>query len=327
MGSSTSSPASNDDGTPQDVWEAVKDKNLSGQVFLVTGAYSGLGAATTKALLSTKATVIVVGRSPTAQADFVEALEKQGYDGSLIDGGRTMDLGDLGSVRDFAKYVNEKYDKIQCLICNAGVMNTPCGTTRDGFEIQMGTIVIGHFLLAKILAKKTARQVWLSSAGHLIKLGTAPPGGWDAKEAPRINLDIIKNVEGPYDGWHRYQQSKLGDILLAKQFAKEFPPMEACSVHPGVVKTNLGKHLSFMDIWRFVYNAIVNYSSAEKPVSPEVGARTQVMCATVDKINNNGSYYAFGREETVLLAECAKNAEDAKKLYYYCDDVTKEFQK
>jgi NAD(P)-dependent dehydrogenase (short-subunit alcohol dehydrogenase family) len=325
MGSSLSSSSASD-GTPQSAWEAVQGKDLTGQVFVVTGAYAGLGAATTKALLSVKATVIVAGRNPKAQEDFVQALEKE-YDPSLIDGSQTMDLGDLSSVRDFSKYVDQKYAKIQCLICNAGVMNTPRGVTKDGFETQMGTNVIGHFLLAKLLAKKTARQVWLSSAGHLIQLGTAPPGGWDTNKAPRINLEIIQNIDdGPYDGWHRYQQSKLGDILLAKQFAKEFPNMKACSVHPGVVQTNLGKHLSFMDIWRFVYNAIVNYSKAEKPVPPEVGARTQVMCATMDNIEN-GAYYAFGKKETLLLAESAKNTEDAKKLYDYCDEVTRGFQK
>lgn len=319
------STQSKSDGTPQSAWEAVEGKDLTGQVFVVTGAYSGLGAATAKALLHAKATVVVAGRNPTAQAEFVQELEKK-YDAELIDGTTTLDLGDLSSVRDFAKYLDSKYPKIQCLINNAGVMNTPAGLTKDGFEVQMGTNVIGHFLLAKLLSNKTERQVWLSSAGHLIKLGTAPPGGWDVKEAPRINLDIIKNVEDPYDGWHRYQQSKLGDILLAKQFPKEFPKLQACAVHPGVVQTNLGKHLSVMDMLRFVYKLIVDYSNAEKPVTPEVGARTQVMCAVMEKVEDGG-YYAFGKQEMVHLSDAAKNEEDAKKLYDFCDQVTKEFQK
>lgn len=177
MGSVWSSSASESvsDGTPQNFWQAIEGKDLTGKVYIVTGAYSGLGAASVKALLQAKATVVVAGRNPKAQADFVNGLvqqqpsakykNKNSYDSSLIDGSKTMDLGDLASVRDFAVYVNNTYPKIYCLINIAGVMNTPFGTTKDGFEIQMGTNVIGHFLLSKILAPKTERQVWLSSRG------------------------------------------------------------------------------------------------------------------------------------------------------------------
>lgn len=124
---------------------------------------------------------------------------------------------------------------------------------------------------------------------------------------------------------HGYQQSKLGDILLARQFPKEFPNLEACSVHPGVVQTNLGQHLSFMDIWRFVYKMILDPRNADRPVSPEVGARTQVMCAVADNVVN-GDYYAFGKLENTDLADAAKNDEDATNLYDYCDKATKDFQ-
>lgn len=112
-------------------------------------------------------------------------------------------------------------------------MNTPPGKTKDGFETQMGINVIGHFLLAKILVEITKRQVWLSSKGH-IRFG-----------APRIDLEAITNVdESTYIPRARYQQAKLGDILLAKQFAEQYPHLMAVSVHPGGVKTDLGRHMT-----------------------------------------------------------------------------------
>ncbi|MGA7937512.1 MAG: SDR family NAD(P)-dependent oxidoreductase [Kovacikia sp.] len=190
--------------------EIVQGLDLSGKVFVITGAYSGLEAATTKALLTAGAKVIVAGRNPKSQEDFVRELTTSKDDSSspvcdanLIDATHTIDLGSLASVRNFANYVKTSYDSIDCLINNAGVMNTPAGVTKDGFKVQMGTNVIGHFLLAKILASITKRQVRLSSTGHA--LNGRPPGNHDYTLAPRIDLDAIRKVdERTYDGWKRY---------------------------------------------------------------------------------------------------------------------------
>jgi len=71
----------------------------------------------------------------------------------------------LASVQAFAHYVSSKYETVDMLIANAGVMNTPAGVTKNGIEMQMGVNCVGHVLLAKLLASKTKRQVWLSSWG------------------------------------------------------------------------------------------------------------------------------------------------------------------
>ena len=92
--------------TPRTAFEAVQGLDLTGQVFLVTGAYSGLGAVTTRALFTAGATVIVAGRNPKSQADFVSELTASdsgsSFDTRLVDGSHTVDLGSLASVRDFA---------------------------------------------------------------------------------------------------------------------------------------------------------------------------------------------------------------------------------
>ncbi|NND70322.1 MAG: SDR family NAD(P)-dependent oxidoreductase [Rhodothermales bacterium] len=305
---------------PKTALEAVKGYDLSGKVFLITGAYSGLGAASTRALLSAGATVIAAGRNAKSQADFAAGFSSGP---GTIDAEMTLDLGNLASVRDFAHHIQAKYATIDCLMNNAGVMNTPPGKTSDGFEVQMGTNVIGHFLLAKLLAPQTKRQIWLSSTAHLL-IGDPPGDVHDHAKAPRINLDIIDKVDDQaYDSWHRYQQSKLGNILLAKRFPIEFGHIESCAVHPGVVRTNLSRHMSIVSILKYVWAAITGKGS--KILTPEQGARTQTLCAIMHPEDLvPGGYYA----DCILAREgdSAQHMDDAKRLYDYCDNATRHFQ-
>ena len=312
---------------PATAAESVAERDLTGKVFIVTGAYSGLGAATSKALVSAGATVVLAGRSDKAQAEFASQLRSESLASSgqkiesRIDASCTVDLGDLASVAAFARHVRSRYETIDCLINNAGVMNTPPGTTRDGFEIQMGTNVIGHHLLARSIVAQTLRQVWLSSSGHSL-IGD-PPGNHDLARAPGIDIDAIRRMDPKtYDSWRRYQQSKLGAILLAKQFAREHAHLMTCAVHPGVVRTNLSRHMSAWLMVRYVVAGLLGRS--QTIVSPEHGARTQTLCATMPASElQNGAYYA---ECTVTpAAVAAENETDAKCLYDYCEEITREF--
>jgi NAD(P)-dependent dehydrogenase (short-subunit alcohol dehydrogenase family) len=304
--------------------EAVKNLDLTGKVFLVTGAYSGLGAASTKAFLKAKAKVIIVGRNRESQDKFVQELlsdQSLKISPNQIDAEKTMDLGDLQSVSEFAKHIDDNYDLIDVLLNNAGIMRTPYGKTKDGFEIQMGTNVIGHFLLSKILAPKTKRQVWLSSAGHTLM--DQYPGEHSNENAPRINIESIANIDSnSYNTWRRYQQSKLGDLLLSKQFIKEFPDLYSYAVHPGVVQTNLGKHISFFDKVKMIPKLLTGKLKMKKP---DDGASTQVYCSVFPTSElENGAYYADCHLEP--SSKASNNADDAKKLFDYCNEVTKAYQ-
>lgn len=305
-------------------FEVVQNQNLQGKVFLITGGYSGLGAESAKSLLRAGATVIIVGRNAGAQQKFVTELlndKSLKISENQIDAEKTMDLGDLESVSRFAKQIYQKYEQIDVLMLNAGIMRTPPGKTKDGFEIQMGTNVIGHFLLAKILAPKTKRQVWLSSTGHL--LVDEYPGEQSLENAPQIDIEAITKVdENTYHSWRRYQQSKLGDILLSKQFIQEFPGLYSYSVHPGTNQTNLGKHISLWNKLKMIPKLMTGQIKIKKP---EEGAATQVYCsvAPVSKLEN-GAYYADCHVEP--SSKASNNSEDAKKLYDYCNIVTRAFQ-
>ena len=295
-------------------FEIVKGLDLSGKVYLVTGAYAGLGATTTQALLKAKATVIIAGRNGATQAEFAQQLKDDAtlsFQDHQLDASRTLDLGDLKSVRDFACYVKEKYPAIDCLINNAGVMNTPPGKTKDGFETQFGVNVIGHFLLAKILVDITKRQVWLSSKGH-IRYG-----------APGIDYDAITEVDpATYHPRRRYQQSKLGDILLAKYFDTHYPDLQAVSVHPGVVKTSLGR---YMPLGKKLVFILKHPRAIMTMKSPEEGASTQVMVATVPASQLTGGAYYVDCKVTEE-AESGRDMDDARKLFAYCEKVTANYQ-
>jgi NAD(P)-dependent dehydrogenase (short-subunit alcohol dehydrogenase family) len=155
------------DSTALEVAEAYR-ANVSGKVFVVTGGYSGIGLEAAKALLKGGAgSVVVTGRSEALIKEALEALRKDGFDedGTRADGGCAVDLADLESVKAFAAYIIGKYDRV-VLVLNAGVMATPPGVTKQGFEQQFGINVLGHFLLAKLLVDVTSRQVWLSSSVH-----------------------------------------------------------------------------------------------------------------------------------------------------------------
>lgn len=268
--------------------------------------------------------VVIGGRNPKLQKKFVVQLKEEQGDScdtdTQVDGNHTIDLGDLQTVKDFGRYVAETYPTIDCLICNAGVMNTPASVTKDGFEQQMGVNVIGHFLLAKLLANQTKRQVWVSSYGHTLKGG------------PRIDIGAIRNfsLDAPYDGMVAYQQSKLGNILLAKEFQKRYSPsLEAVSLHPGSIYTPLYRHTGIfsavMIAASLLPSVIRGNVSQVFPKLPSVGASTTVTCATLPSAQlNSGAYYSDCVVATE--SEAAKNEEDAAALFDYCDEVTKQFQ-
>lgn len=140
-----------------------RNGNVAGRRFVITGAYSGIGIATTKAILKEGGKVVLGGPDRHKLEEFTQQLRD--YYGDNING-YVLDLADLASVKEFAKCVGGKFAHIDVLILNAGIMKCPPSVTEQGFERQMGINVVGHFLLAKLLMGTTKRQVWVSSAAH-----------------------------------------------------------------------------------------------------------------------------------------------------------------
>ena len=146
------------------------------------------------------------------------------------------DLADLSSVQSAVREFASKEDRLDILLLNAGVMALPAGTTSNGYEIQFGTNHMGHSLLTKLLIPtllKTAaepadvRVVCLSSIGHVTT-------SWNG-----IEFGQLKGEMKWYPSLVRYAQSKLANILFARELARRYPAITVVAVHPGVVDTEL----------------------------------------------------------------------------------------
>jgi NAD(P)-dependent dehydrogenase (short-subunit alcohol dehydrogenase family) len=216
--------------------------DLTGKTYVVTGGNSGIGLSTVEQLAKQGATVVLACRRP-ADGERVKAeIVARGVRGRIEVA--ELDLASLASVRAFAERVLAAYPALHGLVNNAGVMNTPKGKTKDGFETQFGTNHLGHFLLTELLlerlkASAPARIVNLSSCYHDIAQG----------RKGKIHFEDLHYDQHAYDGWDAYAQSKLANVLHAKELAArlEGTGVTAVSVHPGWVRTRLMR--SSMPLW------------------------------------------------------------------------------
>ncbi|CAF5007257.1 unnamed protein product, partial [Rotaria sp. Silwood1] len=215
--------------------DVVKGFNvkLDGKVVVITGATSGIGVETARALASINAHVIITARDMNKGAQVVEDIKKTTKNNQVEV--MELDLTSLQSVRNFVKQFQGRKLPINILICNAGIMACPYSKTVDGFESQFGVNHLAHFLLTTSLlpelkAGKPSRIVVVSSL---------------ANKRAGINWNDI-NWEKNYDKWLAYAQSKTANILFAKQLDKLYASegIHAYSLHPGGIMTNLQKDVS-----------------------------------------------------------------------------------
>ncbi len=273
------------DTTTGDVLDGL---DLTGRRYVITGAASGLGEESTRALASHGAEVTMLARNPDKNAEAADRVRSTVPDAQLQLG--TVDLASFASIREFASGYLADHDAIDVLVNNAGVMACPEGRTEDGFELQFGTNHLGHFLLTALLfpavmAGDQPRVVTLSSAAHA---------------TCDVNLDDINFEAGDYDPWDAYGRSKTANARFARGLAQRFGDqgLQSYSVHPGGIMTALGRHLT-----EELMNQMMTRSRERAAASGqeagefefktvEAGAATQVWASVADLTTHNGSYLA-----------------------------------
>jgi NAD(P)-dependent dehydrogenase (short-subunit alcohol dehydrogenase family) len=258
-------------------WEATDIPDQSGRVAIVTGANSGLGLVTARELARTGATVVMacrnVDKGERAVDEIVAAIP--GADVAL----EALDLGDLASVRDFAARVASERPAIDLLVNNAGIMGPPRGETADGFELQLGTNHLGHFaltglLLEQLLAATGSRVVTVTSPMHRV--------GW-------ISFDNLQR-ERRYERWTAYGQSKLANLLFARELQRRLVDASAdttsVAAHPGYAATHLqstgpgaGGGLASR-----AWTAMLSVGNRIYAQSAEMGALPQLYAATAPDV-------------------------------------------
>lgn len=260
------------DSTTEDVLKGVR---LDGKHALVTGATGGLGIETARALASVGASVTLTGRS-TEKLDAALATLREQVPGAQFDGER-LELDSLADVADAAKRIVADGRSIDRLILNAGVMMCPEGKTVDGFETQFGTNHLGHFAFTAGIfpaLAEGARVVTLSSGAHTYGTCDLDDLGWETRD---------------YDARLAYAQSKTANLWFASELQRRHADrLLSFSVHPGVIQTDLARHLpaAVMDVMRKNFE---ERGIAQKNV-PQ-GAATSVWAATAEELSDQGGAY------------------------------------
>jgi NAD(P)-dependent dehydrogenase (short-subunit alcohol dehydrogenase family) len=210
-------------------WTIADIPAQTGRTAVITGANTGLGFETAKALAEKGARVVIAVRNVDKGK---QAADRIAGDVEV----QELDLTSLASIRSAAEALKSRFDRIDLLINNAGVMTTPKGTTKDGFELQFGTNHLGHFaltglLLDRILDVPGSRVVTVSSNGH--KMGGA------------IHWDDLQ-WERSYSRMGAYTQSKLANLLFTYELQRRLAPRGttiAVASHPGTATTDLARSL------------------------------------------------------------------------------------
>ena len=277
------------DTTTDQVLDGVR---LDGRTAVVTGASTGLGLETARALASAGAHVVLAVRSDEKGAATIATLQERVPGASLEHG--VLDLTSLASIRAFATWFLGGHDRLDLLVNNAGVMFTPFERTADGFELQFGTNHLGHFLLTALLAPALvaaapARVVNLSSGGH---------------RASDIQWDDPNYETRPYDKFESYGQSKTANILFTRELDRRLAPhgVRAYAVHPGMIPTDLGRHMTKDDVATLGEKFKASGGARPAYKSVEAGAATSVWAAVAPELEDRGGAY---------LADCEVSDDDA----------------
>lgn len=211
-------------------------KDLSGQTYIVTGANSGVGLETTQQLVKQGAHVVMACRRVEAGQEVANSFTNLAGTTEVI----RCDLADLDSVRSFARTFLSKYNQLDGLACNAGMVNmgNKPQFSKDGFEITMAASYFGHFLLTELLLdtlKKSApsRMLILSSVVH----------AGSPKKRHKVHLDDLNYETRSYNNFDAYGEAKVAVVQYAMELADrlEGTGVTTYSIHPGWARSNFGK--------------------------------------------------------------------------------------
>jgi NAD(P)-dependent dehydrogenase (short-subunit alcohol dehydrogenase family) len=269
--------------------------DLTGRTAVVTGGYSGVGLATTRALRDAGARVVVPARRPDIARESLA-----GMSGVEVD---ELDLADLGSVRSFAERFQDRHPALDILIANAGIMACPETRVGPGWEAQFAVNHLGHYALTNLL--------WpaLAAAGTARVVAVASGRNPDTS----IRWADVHFVNG-YDKWAAYAQSKLANILFARHLDLLGRPhgVRAFSVNPGYIRTPLQRHLAVEEM---VAAGWIDAAGVPAPGlfrTAEQGAATQIWAATSTDLDGLGGDYCV---DCQITGTVPTDGPDAARLW------------
>lgn len=258
--------------------DVVAGHDLGGKNIIVTGANTGIGYETARALASIGGTVTLACRNTDAAAKACQNIRRQ-HPAAKVSA-MHLDLSDLNSVRQFAKEYTR--DTLSLLINNAGSSAPSLMTTKQGFERTVGVCHVGHFLLTellmpKLLAAHSPRVIMLASGSH--------------RYPAKLDFEKLGKAQEPYRVMRAYGQAKLCNVLMADELQRRYGAqgLTACSVHPGaLVTTDFGRESL---LFRIAFRLASPFTK-----NPNQGAATTVYCALHEPVSEiAGGYFCHCR--------------------------------
>ncbi len=277
-------------------------EDLTGRVIIVTGANSGIGKETAVALAAMGATVVMTARSQTkGEAARTEVMSRSGSSDVVLG---SLDLASFASIRSFAAWFLDAYDRLDVLVNNAGLMVDTRQSTEDGFELMFGVNHLGHFLLTDLLrdrlvASAPARVVVVSSLAHR----------WALTGQDRTDLQSDRG----FNGFNAYGRSKLANAQFTLELARQLEGtgVTVNCVHPGSIYSGFGR-----DGDTGVLGWLIAVFGRVLLRSPKSGAKTQVKLASSTKPKvaaSNGAYWSHGIKGRA--SRHARNPDEARWLW------------
>ncbi|KAH9836617.1 NAD-P-binding protein [Rhodofomes roseus] len=297
---------------PKSTFAPAQMPDLTGRVVIVTGGNVGIGKETIKALLEHNAKVYMASRSKEkVDAAIKELVQQTGKEAIFLE----LDLSSLASVRRAAEEFMSKEKELHVLFNNAGVMWPPRELlTADGYDLQFGTNVVGHFFFTKLLipALVAGKE---TSPDHHARIVTTSSG---AAYGYTLNFDAIKDSPARRSMMTNtlYSQSKFGNVVVAREFAKRYADqgIVSTSCNPGNIKTELQRYAPT------VLRKVMNLVLYDAPY----GALTQLWAGTMpETLDYNGKYLI----PWARMGQCRREAYDdalGEKLWNWLEEQVKD---
>lgn len=293
-------------------WSTTDIPDQTDRIAIVTGANTGLGLETAKALAAHGAHVVLAVRNAEKGKAAAEAITAAHSNADVTL--QSLDLSSLESVRRASDELKGRYDKIDLLINNAGVMWTEKSSTADGFELQFGTNHLGHYaltglLLERLLPVEGSRVVTVSSIGHRIRAD--------------IHFDDLQ-WERDYDRVAAYGQSKLANLLFTYELQRRLAGTNtvALAAHPGGSNTELARN---SPLWvRAVFDVVapVLVQGADMGALPTLRAATDPAALGGQYYGPDGFMEQRGNPKVVASSEQSYNLDLQRRLWSVSEELT-----
>ncbi len=297
-------------------WTTKNIPDLTGKVAIVTGANTGIGYETAKALVEAGANLTLAVRDQQKAEEAIHKIQSETHrKGTLTFG--ILNLASLSQLKSFADEFKSKHSQLAILVNNAGVMIPPPAITEDGFEMQFGVNFVGHFALTGHLfplLKNTpnARVVTLSSGAATLTDG--------------IDFNNLR-LEKPYDEWQAYAVSKLADILFTYELDRKVKAARlhivSAAAHPGVTRTDLQRHIPGEQL-EGMFAEYDEVMEAWQGALPALFAATDASVKGGEFFGPDGEkefsgYPALSKHRTPAMTDEAL----ARALWQYAEEVTR----